>query len=75
MDDDVQKHAPEFEGLFKAAQDISKTTGDQRTVSYAAQLLTRFHTLMTTTQVNGVTKYIKNNLKDTYWFLQRHDTP
>ncbi|KAL5008450.1 hypothetical protein ScPMuIL_014031 [Solemya velum] len=50
MDDDVQKHAPEFEGLFKAAQDISKTTGDQRTVSYAAQLLTRFHTLMTTTQ-------------------------
>jgi len=48
---DVISHQPEFEAVKAAAQDISRSTGDGRTASYAQQLVSRFQTLAGSVEV------------------------
>ena len=48
---DVLAHKDDFEKVKDSAQDISKSTGDGRTASYANQLYSRYQTLAASIQV------------------------
>lgn len=59
MNEDIQRHRPQFEALRNEASEISNTTGDGRTATYATQLLSRYETLANNVNVSiGVVKII-----------------
>jgi len=52
LEAEVAARKREFEELGASAQQISRATGDNRTASYAAQLLNRFQTLSESVRVS-----------------------
>ena len=52
MNEDIQRHRPQFEALRNEAKEISDSTGDGRTQTYAAQLLSRYETLANSVNVS-----------------------
>ena len=54
----MRAHHPEFEHMRETAQDISRSTGDGRTASYAGQLFSRYQTLADAVKVR---KYTTNS--------------
>ena len=55
LEDEVRAHHPEFEHMRETAQDISRSTGDGRTASYAGQLFSRYQTLADAVKVRRCT--------------------
>lgn len=51
LENDIQSHRGDIENLVDKAQDISRSTGDGRTASYAGQLLSRFQNLSVSVKV------------------------
>ncbi|ESO86156.1 hypothetical protein LOTGIDRAFT_167389 [Lottia gigantea] len=68
MLDEVQSHQNDFENLKDAAYKISRTTGDNRTASYATQLYTRYKNLADNIKEN-VDK-CEQNIDDHQQFLE-----
>ena len=54
LEDEVNAHQAEFESMKETAQDISRSTGDGRTASYAGQLFSRYQTLADAVRVGDL---------------------
>ncbi|KAK6181528.1 hypothetical protein SNE40_009363 [Patella caerulea] len=69
--DDVQAHSREFDDLKDSANKISRTTGDNRTASYATQLCSRYQTLAENLKEN--LDRCKQNIDDHENFIAREN--
>lgn len=66
----VAEHQPDFDKLKGSAQDISQSTGDGRTASYAGQLLSRYQTLAESVQEQ--VEKCEQNIEDHEGYLNKY---
>ncbi|KAK3089086.1 hypothetical protein FSP39_000625 [Pinctada imbricata] len=68
--DDVERHQPQFDALRQQAQEISQSSGDGRTASYAGQLLSRYQALQAS--VREQAERCDQNVEDHQDYNNRH---
>ncbi|XP_035824390.1 nesprin-1 [Aplysia californica] len=66
----VQSHRNEFENMRDTAQQISHTSGDSRTASYAGQLVNRYQTLASA--IKEQLERCHQNIEDHEQYVDRH---